>query len=140
MAENPNGPNGRVFSEPGKKSRTKQADALNSDVNTIVARHVAHRIPLPPGGVNYSYGDFSDFQSFHDSANRVKAAEQSFSMLPASVRKHCHNDPGEYLDIVFNPERRAELEKLGMQAVQAPQEAPEAVKPEDPTGGTGPAT
>lgn len=128
---NLNAPHGRVQQAGGGVSLTKQSDALHSDVNSIVARHVAHRVPLP-SGEHYSYGDFSDFDSFHDAANRVKAAEDSFAKLPANVRKHCNNDPGEYLRLVYDPARRVELEELGMVPVQAPQDAPAAAKPDVP--------
>lgn len=111
--DNVNSPNGRVYSESGVRSMTKQSDALMSDVNGIVARHVAHKLPLPEGQ-RFSYGNFSDIGSFHECHERVRQAEIEFSKLPASVRKHCHNDPGEFIQMVFDPSRRPELEKLGL--------------------------
>lgn len=106
-------PHGRVYSESGIKSLTKQSDALNSDVNSIVARHIAHRIPLPQA-TSARYGDFSGIRDYHEALNRVNAMNDSFSKLPANVRKHCHNDPGEFLDLVYDTSRREELELLGL--------------------------
>lgn len=120
-------PNGRVYSESGVKSRTKQSDALSSDVNSIVARHVAHKVPLPEGQ-RFTYGDFSDIESYHDCANRVKLAEREFMQLPASLRKHVHNDVGELLELVYDPSRRQELEAMGL----VPGHVPAAAEPSEP--------
>lgn len=125
----------RVYSDPGVKSMTKQSDALMSDVNGIVARHIAHKVPLPDGQ-RFSYGDFSDIGSFHDCHERVRQAQNEFMRLPASVRKHCHNDPGEFIEMVYDPSRRAELVELGLVEGHVPPaavvKAPEApVEPEE---------
>lgn len=133
-----NSPHGHVYSEAGVKSRTKQSDALNTDVNSIVARHIAHRIPLPDGGAHYKYGDFSTGASYHDLASRLREIEGSFEKLPAHIRKHCHNDPGQFLDIVYDPQRRGELEELGLVSAQAPQDAPDAAKPVEADVADGP--
>lgn len=108
-----------VFAPEGGRVMTKQSDALASDINSIVARHVAHRIPLPVSG-NARYGDFSDGRSYHEMASRLREVEGSFSRLPADIRKHCGNDPGNFLDMVYNPERVGELEKLGLKEAQKP--------------------
>lgn len=124
MVENFGSPNGHVYSETGVQSKTKQSDALTSDVNSIVARHIAHRIPFPDGMSRAMYGDFSDIGDFHSAVSRVRRMEDTFSRLPAHVRKHCHNDPGEFLAMVYDESRVDELVKLGL--------VPEVVKPAEP--------
>lgn len=120
----------RVYNPSGERSRTKQSDALISDVNSIIARHVAHSIPLPDGS-RASYGDFSDIGSYHECYDRVKRMQATFSKLPADVRKLCHNDPGEFLELLNDPgEHRPMLEKIGLVAPLVEERAPEA--PEAP--------
>ena len=60
------------------------------------------------------YGDFSTGLSYHDAMTRVTDAQHSFEHLPAHIKKHCRQDPGEFLDMVFDPARRAEMIELGM--------------------------
>lgn len=99
---------------------TKQSDALESDVNQIVKRHIAYGVPLPVGGRPPTYGDFTSGLDFHTAMNRVTEAEQAFDALPAHVRAHCRNDPGELLDLVYDPARADELTKLGLLPEQTP--------------------
>lgn len=121
----------RVQTVTSGPSLTKQSDALASDVNSIVARHVAHRVPLPNGeGVHYAYGDFTGVSDFHGAMNRVKEAEASFMLLPANVRKYFKNDPGLFLEACYDGNRTAELEQLGVLDVQVPKDVPR----EEPRG------
>lgn len=116
---------------------TKQSDALATDVNTIMQRWIAHG--TPPGGpaMHASYGDFSNVDDYHTSLNKLREAQQSFEALPAAVRKHVQNDPGKFLEMVYDPDRRGELEQLGLIPEQAPEDAPPATPepketPEEP--------
>lgn len=121
---------GRVTAPEGGPLLTKQSMAAATDVNAIVARHIAHGLPLPNGSDRqFNYGDFSSFEDLHTSMNRVKAAEVDFMALPSAVRDHCNNDPREFLRLVFDPARRGELEKLGLVERLAPEAAPPAEKP-----------
>lgn len=132
-------PRFRVTADPVGPSLTKQAMALETDINAIVARHIAHGVGFPAGGPA-NYGDFSDSLSYHDALNSLREAEQSFGMLPAAVRDFCDNDPGKFLDLVFDPAKRADLEKLGLvpaavpvPPVVAPSPAPGVVPAPSPT-------
>lgn len=126
---------GAVHPEGGRVM-TKQSMAAESDVNQIVSRHVAHGLPFLPDG-RARYGDFSSYGSYHDSLDAVRAAEDEFLKLPAAVREHCQNDVGRFLELVFDPSRRAELEKLGLVEGAAPEAAPPATPP--PVEGVEPA-
>lgn len=120
----------RVTAPSGGDSRTKQADALASDINNIMDRFVTHG-QIPETGANPTYGDFSQIGDLHSAMNRVQAAQDDFDALPSSVRRATNNDPGEFLDMVYDPDRRGELEKLGLVENLAPAAAPPA-KPEEP--------
>jgi len=103
----------QVLAPGGGRVMTKQSMALESDVNQIVARHIAHREPFPDGS-RATYGDFSGAVDFHTALNAVRDAEATFGRLPSAVREFCNNDPGEFLDLVHDEGRRADLFALGL--------------------------
>ncbi len=112
----------RVFHPSGGEMLTKQSERDATDVNLIMDSWV-HAGAAVAGHMNLSpgvYGDFSSGIDYHEALNRVKDAEASFMDLPAKVRGHVDNDPGKFLDMVFDPERREELEGLGLVAPEEP--------------------
>lgn len=124
----------RVQHEGGGESLTKQSMASATDINNIVNRWIVHG-EAPVTGKKPMYGDFTGLGDFHTAMNRVKAAEADFQALPAHIRKHCNNDPGEFLAMVYDPNRKPELEQLGLvesrnPAVPEPEPAPENPAPE----------
>ncbi len=105
----------RVTHPAGGRVMTKQSHAAETDVNAIMARYVAHGTGV--AHVNRrsaSYGDFSSGLDYASALNQIRSAEADFGRLPAHVRAHVRNDPGEFLNMVFDPERRDELEGLGI--------------------------
>lgn len=126
----------RVIPDVGGPSLTKQAMAEQCDINAIVARHVAHRIPLPEGAP--TYGDFTDIGSYQDCLTRVQSARDEFFRLPADIRKYCDNNPGKFLDLVFTEEGRKKFKEMGMSDLVVPEAAkppPQASTP--PASGSG---
>lgn len=112
---------------------TKQADADNANINTIMEKWAIHG-DVPLNGRTPTYGDFTNAGDFHSALNKIMAAKQDFSELPAYVRRHVDHDAGKFLDMVFDPERRGELEELGLVPERAPASAPPATEaPEPPT-------
>ena len=108
-------------------SKVQQHERDEHDINRIMAKwkqygtvHVSANQP--------TFGDFSSSMDYHEALSKLRAAETEFELLPAHVRKHVDNDPGAFLQMVFDPERRAELEDLGMVPEQAPAAAPVAVR------------
>lgn len=100
-------------------SRTKQADLKASDINHIVAKWVRTGVPPQTQGA-LRYGDFSNVDDYLTCCMRVREAEEQFMRLPSRVRKYCDNNPGKFLDLVFDPERRGVLEALGLVEPQRP--------------------
>lgn len=127
--------NGEIIDQPMTRTRvihpeggpliTKQSMAAQTDINQIMNRWVAHGIPPVASGKEPTYGDFANAQDFHASLNAVMAAQDQFDRLPAHIRKHCNNDPGEFLDLVYDPLRQAELVELGLK----PDTVPAAAQP-----------
>lgn len=106
----------RVVAKEGGRMMTKQSLAEGQDVNVIVRRHSsgvnvlsAKRVPVAA-----RYGDFSGSMDYHEALSRVREGERQFLELPAKLRTYCDNDVGKFLDLVYDPERRDELVKLGL--------------------------
>lgn len=118
---------GRVFHPSGGESRVKQSETNATELDQVLKRYLENNVPLP---VERSmYGDFSSGLDFHAALNRVREAEDAFAAVPAHIRSHVQNDAGSYLDMVFDPERRHELEELGLVEVHVPEAAPPSEPP-----------
>lgn len=115
----------------GGRMMTKQAERDACDINVIMRRWKVTGV-APVTGASPRYGDFSDGVDYHDALNRCKQADADFADLPADVRSHVNNDPGEFLDMVSDPERVSELEALGLVPKRNPVNLDEREEPEAP--------
>lgn len=119
----------RVVQPEGGRVLTKQAMRDETDVRLIVRKfHQAGVIPRLEAREPW-YGDFSNVDDYLTALNRVRAAQEGFEALPAAVRDHVDNDPGEFVRLVTDPERRAELVELGLVSAPAPDPEAPAVLP-----------
>jgi len=119
----------RVYHPSGGRVMTKQSEKDGSDINLIMKRWIAQGV-VTVSGTKPFYGDFESGLGFHESLNRIKAAKEAFDQLPAAVRRHVDNDPGKFLDLVYDTERRKELEELDLvpeQIPAIPEKVPEKV-------------
>ncbi len=116
----------------GGASRVKQSESGAADINQMVARFIRTGAPPPSVGKEPTYGDFTSFTTFHDAVNRVRQADADFGALDPIVRRACDHDPGKFLDMVHDPERREELLALGLVQARVPKTAgsPDAAAPE----------
>lgn len=122
----------RVFHPEGGESKVKQADADRHEINSIVRKYIAHGVAPPLGG-KPTYGDFSSAVDFHTAMNRVRDAEAVFADLPSEVRARVDNDPGVFLDMVFDDDGQRELLELGLVEGFVPEAAPEPAEPVPPS-------
>lgn len=105
----------RVTSKPSEHtSPTKQAFKDSCDINKILEKwnkgqEITHINPKTP-----LYGDFTQFVDLQDSINRVNAAEQAFSELPAAVRSWASNDPVRFLELATDPANEEALIEMGL--------------------------
>lgn len=82
------------------------------------------------------YGDFSNVQDYMEAFDTIQAAREQFMELPSAVRRACENDPGTFIQMVHDPERKAELIELGLLEEKVPDQAKEPeVQPPTPQGG-----
>lgn len=107
----------------GGRTLVKQSQAAETDVNQIMARWITHGQPPRGNGRPPEYGDFSNGMDFTTAINQVRQAEQDFAELPAQVRKACRNSPALFLELVHDPDRQAELVKLGLATDRIPETA-----------------
>lgn len=115
----------RVLHPAGGRQMTKLAEQESSDINVIMRRWKTTGM-IPVKGETPVYGDFGSGIDYHVAMNRVRQAAEDFAALPADVRSHVQNDPGAFLDMVFDPERIDELVELGLVTERIP------VKPDTP--------
>lgn len=110
----------RVLADTSGESRTKQADAAGANINTMMAQWLKTGIP-PQSNKEARYGNFENAEDYLSCMTKVAEAEAEFMRLSPAVRKACGQDPGKFLDLVFDPERREELVELGLMESQVPE-------------------
>lgn len=92
-----------------------QGDAQDEcDINKLMAKYertgfMGH-MSARPG----RYEDLMGMPSYHEALNQVIEAREAFELLPAKWRARFNNDPAELLGALDDPERRPELERLGI--------------------------
>lgn len=101
------------------ESRTRQSDALESDINKIVAKYRATGIVMRAPGTA-RYGDFASGLDYKTAIDRVRAAEADFWDLPVEIRNAAENDPGKFIDMVQDEEGRDKLLELGLDVGRDP--------------------
>jgi len=112
----------RVGHPSGGPVLVKRAEQDSTDVNLIMdswisagAAVAGHMNPAPG-----RYGDFSSGVDYHAALSSVREAEGIFMCFAPKIRDHVDNDAGKFLDMVYDPERRSELEELGLVAPKEP--------------------
>lgn len=95
------------------KSRTKQSDKDDADVNKIMekALRLGH---LPPAEKQALYLDLSSGQDFRESMAIVLNAEKQFQALPSKIRSEFHNDPALFLEFASDPANSDRMIELGL--------------------------
>ena len=126
----------RTPTESVGKSLTLQSMAAECDINKIMERFARDGLVTHVAEWGGDYGDFVNApQSYHEALNQVLDAEDMFMTLPAHVREKYENDPGRFLEAVQDPEKREELQELGVlprAAEQAPAQPAAGAKAEAP--------
>lgn len=108
----------RVLADVGTRSRTKAANANETNINLMVARYkktgqFGHLNPRQP-----TYGDFSNAVSLEEAFNQVAEAQRQFMTLPAQVRALAQNDPVVLLEMLADEGAVAALVEAGLPVVQ----------------------
>lgn len=99
-----------TFEDPSLAVQSQKDEA---DINTIVRNFgVTGSVNVP--SVLPSYGDFDGVDDYRSALEAVKAAQESFAALPATVRERFHHDPGAFLEYAENPANIDGLRELGL--------------------------
>lgn len=110
---------GESFVGPG---RTQQEFARECDINTIMKRYERDGLLEHVMANEGQYADLGDMQEFHDAMNTVRAAQESFETLPASMREEFNNDPAEFLEFTSSATEGQLREKGLLPPVPDPEE------------------
>jgi phage internal scaffolding protein len=106
---------GLVCEEP---TRAQQHHKDECDINVILERF-GKTGQVPVNAISGNYGDFSGVHDYHTAMNALIAAESEFGALPAQIRNRFANDPANLVQVLDNPDNRAEAEKLGLVAISS---------------------
>lgn len=108
-------------------SLTRQSEAEDADINTIVRRFnltgqlpTNIRVPLQE--------DFVDALTFQEAHNAIINAQQSFMAMPAEVRQRFDHNPAAFVEFCSNADNLPEMRQLGLavSAIEPQQEKPNA--------------
>lgn len=95
-------------------SLTDQSGKEEADVNVLLGRFgLDGSVPAGPLKMPQS-GDFSGATTFQQSMDLVVHAREQFQTLPARARARFHNDVGEFLEFMGDPDNAKEAIKLGL--------------------------
>lgn len=116
----------------------KQEFREEVDINTLVRRfHLTGE--LPQGVRLPEYGDFIGVDSYHEAANVMAMANESFSAMPAEVRERFGNDPGAFVEFCLDRDNLEECRKMGLAPAAEIRAAEEAAAARGVAGAAAPA-
>lgn len=131
------------ISFPENEGRTLQSEADATDINQIMLRFERGEVLEHVNEHQGNYGDFTAAVDYHTALNTARRAEEMFMTLPARIRGHFKNDPGDLLAASADPDRLEEMQELGLlsprrAASDASKEASPAPEPTSPDAGATP--
>lgn len=92
----------------------KQEFKDDCDINVIISRCLKSGLPLPSVVSRPLFADVSEVGSYADCVRRVKAAENAFMNLPASIRSEFGNEPSVLIAFLADPRNRPRAIELGL--------------------------
>lgn len=120
-------------------SMTQQQFKDESDINNVIRKYDKTGLITHVSAIQAHYGDFTEVNEYQEALNIVMKAQNDFASLPAKIRNRFHNDPGEFVEFITNPDNLDEMVELGL--AKKPKVADEDVnqhvgnKPEDTPAG-----
>lgn len=111
----------RVTVDCGTEMVTKQSHKDECDIHKILNQYKKTGIISHITSHQGLYLDLPDNIDYQAAIALVRDADDAFASLPSSVRDKYNNDPERFLQAVFDPSQRSELEALG---VFEPKKAP----------------
>lgn len=101
---------------------TVASQARDSELSVIMQQfgmtgHVPGSLEMP------SYMDFDEVFDYQSALHQVMRAQESFMLIAPEIRSRFDNDPGKFLEFVYDPSNKDEVVKMF-----GPQKAAELVK------------
>lgn len=94
-------------------SRTRQSEAKEADINTIVKQYDRTGV-LPQVEREALFTDVSEMPDYRTSLDFIRRANDLFMDLPADIRTKFDNDAAVFLDWTSDADNRDEMVELGM--------------------------
>jgi len=129
----------QVITPVGTRSRTKQANRSETDINLMVARYKKTGTFANINMREPRYGDFSEAISLEEAFHQVENANREFMKLPAAVRALAQNDPITLLEMLADEGATAALVKAGLPINETKTDTPPAGQNPAPASVGGPA-
>lgn len=106
------------------KALTKQSARDECDINLIMKKFVKTGIIEHGNAHSANYGDVPAID-FRSALELIQNSEDTFSELPAAVRRRFDNDPAQFLGFCEDPDNLDEAVLLGLADAPAAAPAPE---------------
>lgn len=97
----------------GEESLTRQADAQEVHIPTILARCAAGNEMIFPK-VNPVYTDITDRQDYMARMNSVAKLNSAFEMMPVEIKEYFKNDPGLMVEFLADKKNLKKAVDLGL--------------------------
>lgn len=96
---------------PGK---TQQNFKDQVDINRIMKKYEkTGDLPQTASAIP-QYGDYSNVTDYKTAVDRVNQAYSTFMELPAHIRAHVNNNPGDFIAFVENPDNIEKMHEFGL--------------------------
>lgn len=104
----------RVRTEVGDESMVLQQFAEEVDINTIMDKYQQTGLFTHVAQYAGQYGDFSVSPDYKTALEKIMAADEMFSTLPAKLRDRFHNDPAEFIEFATDEKNIDALRDMGL--------------------------
>lgn len=112
-------PDHYAFVQIDEESMTRQSEADEADINTVMARFIRTG-QLPSGNSKTPrYGDAIGIP-YDQALIAIQNAEEAFFALPALVRREFFNDPSKMEEFLMDPANDARAVELGLKEFKKP--------------------
>lgn len=117
----------RVSIEFKDKSRTKQSEKKNCEINHILNKWKRTGACTHVQQGELMFGDFAHEIDYHGALNKIIEVDNLFDSLPSMIRKKFKNDPAELIGFLDDDKNYDEAVKLGLVEDTRPPLNPEPV-------------
>lgn len=96
------------------ESMTQQQFKGECDVNNILAKYKKTGLVTHLAKHNAKFGDFSTYEDYQQSLDKILTAQNSFNHLPSELRKKFDNDPGKLIEYLQDEKNHDEAIQYGL--------------------------